>query len=462
MKYELVAIEIYENKNVKDTIFNFNKNYKISKEKEKYEIEKVNNIEYNQYSNINFSCLVGKNGSGKSVVIEALGNFKNIFIIYCNKLYRLDGHWGNYNLVKSINNLATTELPLMVGEISEIYIKRQETEAVKDISIKGPFKLFEANAQIISLYDTLLFYKNYIKNTSSYLFDENVKLELSYNYTVEENEDIIQYTINCLNDKFDTHFLVERYHSINDDLQRHGGEGYDSIFLTKDNIKNVANKLNSVADDSGYENTLINFLEEFNTVASFQISNSYEDIMSEQFEIFSKILSKYSYDKFLKLDIINMPTGYKTLEKIERIIKESKENTFTLILFDELDFSLHPELQRCLKSEINKMIEFYKFNTRCIHIIYTTHSPFLTQGFFKNEIYRLECGVNTNNIINIHSMSSTFGKNIIDILYDSFYLESNYGVELFDQKTDRVIEGIGNLIEDKMLRKLYNDKTRVR
>lgn len=94
-----------------------------------------------------------------------------------------------------------------------------------------------------------------------------------------------------------------------------------------------------------------------------------------------------------------------------------------LMVFDEAELFLHPELQRNFINTLLKAIYNCNFTKiKNIHIIFATHSPYLLSDVLNNNVLVLEDGTRKTNII-----EQTFGANIYSLLNNQFFLEGGTG-----------------------------------
>ena len=134
-------------------------------------------------------------------------------------------------------------------------------------------------------------------------------------------------------------------------------------------------------------------------------------------------------------------------------IKPNKNIDSVLLIFDEVDLSLHPKWQRMFMKWLTNFCE-HIFIDVSIKIIVTTHSPILLSDFPGNSVLYIK--KYKNKIIFCNSnRKNTFGCNIHSLFLNSFFLE-DYGTigALAEEKINRIAEKInmgeieqGSLIE---------------
>lgn len=108
-----------------------------------------------------------------------------------------------------------------------------------------------------------------------------------------------------------------------------------------------------------------------------------------------------------------------------------------LLIFEEIELYFHPEYQKTFLSYLLEQIKMLKLdNIKSINLLFVTHSPFiLTDVLSKNTVY-LRQGYQDKNV------KESFGANLYDLMYDSFFLTENalgdcssrYVTELINRK----------------------------
>ncbi|HHS93656.1 MAG TPA: ATP-binding protein, partial [Campylobacterales bacterium] len=117
---------------------------------------------------------------------------------------------------------------------------------------------------------------------------------------------------------------------------------------------------------------------------------------------------------------------------------------------DEPDIALHPEWQ---KRMINYIINFFNLiRDKNIHLIFTTHSPFLLSDIPKQNIIFLDKNEDgTCKVVNeLKEKKETFGANIHTLLSDSFFMENGLTGEFAKGKIDEVIQYLNGKEDTKI------------
>ncbi|MEN4807116.1 AAA family ATPase [Pantoea agglomerans] len=112
---------------------------------------------------------------------------------------------------------------------------------------------------------------------------------------------------------------------------------------------------------------------------------------------------------------------YDLLEKFKR----SADKRNAIILIDEIDLYLHPELQRTIFSQLlDFLIELRGENN--YQLILTTHSPLIASDFLPQDIISIKPG-RAGNIIPDKIKNIGFGSTISDYMIQGFFLNATIG-----------------------------------
>ena len=130
--------------------------------------------------------------------------------------------------------------------------------------------------------------------------------------------------------------------------------------------------------------------------------------------------------------------NFKEDENLNLKIKR-KEVKNLIWLIDEGEGNLHPEWQ---KRYINYLIEFFSKNfTQNIHIILTSHSPFIISDLPKENVIFLEKGEQLNPF---EDGKQTFGANIHTLLSHGFFMKDGLMGEFAKDKINQVYNFIAD------------------
>lgn len=146
--------------------------------------------------------------------------------------------------------------------------------------------------------------------------------------------------------------------------------------------------------------------------------------------------------------IFNISTIVYHLYNLQSVHKSSfarvkYENIF--ITLDEVELYYHPEMQRelvkNLLSALNnlnfKKISKNQTSITSIHILFSTHSPFILSDIPSNNILRLENGEPS-----IKQFDETFGANIHQLLHNDFFLQNGFMGEFAQEQINKTINWI--------------------
>jgi predicted ATPase len=140
--------------------------------------------------------------------------------------------------------------------------------------------------------------------------------------------------------------------------------------------------------------------------------------------------------------------AYTLLYQVKKIDQIYKDSPF-IILLDEVELGLHPQLQKEFLKFILEILNIYS-NTR-FHIVFTSHSPFLLSDIPKENVIFLEKYKendeevkNENQIVgNCKNVSKdiklkTFGANIHTLLSDGFFMSDGLMGEFAKGKINEI------------------------
>ena len=135
--------------------------------------------------------------------------------------------------------------------------------------------------------------------------------------------------------------------------------------------------------------------------------------------------------------------------KFAKNVKKDKDNKNVLILIDEWDLYLHPELQRKGISEIISAIELL-FQDYNVQLIFTSNSPFALSDIPNNCINAL------NEESNDAFSELTFGANIHTLLRNQFFMNITVG-EFSRKKINGIIQLLQNpqAIDDEKQHEIF-------
>jgi len=133
-----------------------------------------------------------------------------------------------------------------------------------------------------------------------------------------------------------------------------------------------------------------------------------------------------------------------SIDLIHHLDINKNKNTF--ILLDEIDNSLHPMWKKeILNIQINLVKNFINiYSNTYIHLVFTTHSPFMISDLAKENILFLKNGKEDKGL-----HKQTFGANIHTLLSDSFFMKDGLMGEFAKGKINEIKEFYEKVIEEK-------------
>ena len=156
-----------------------------------------------------------------------------------------------------------------------------------------------------------------------------------------------------------------------------------------------------------------------------------------------------------------------TFSTIFSTLKNDKYDN-KIILLDEPDLNLHPELARNFINTLNNIIEKY-FVGNSLQLIISTHSPYIVTDVPKKSVFNLidredyldEIGyLGSDKRIIIKNAAVSFGANIFDLMSDSFFLKATIGEFAKEKiiqmsKNKNLRDSLLNYIDDPVLKSLF-------
>lgn len=184
-----------------------------------------------------------------------------------------------------------------------------------------------------------------------------------------------------------------------------------------------------------------------------------------------------SISKIIGIKLAEMSEGYRAflnlISKTVSAVYSINPGDTLVLLIDEPDRSLHPELSRKFLDTLLDSINQCK--DRNIQIVLTSHSPFIVTDILPENVYAID---NKDGYRRIRKNRDTFATNIYYLLMDSFMLENTFGeysykklkyiMELLKGKNDismeqlqeikRIVDRIGEkTVKNKMIQ-LYKKR----
>lgn len=175
-----------------------------------------------------------------------------------------------------------------------------------------------------------------------------------------------------------------------------------------------------------YNNELLNFMMNNNILRCNFLNSKKNNChfleLSSGEKLFLNVLTNFAYTLFRLQDDFN-----------------------GLMLFDEIELSFHPNWQkRLLKSFIHIQNEISKTKKLYLHLIFTSHSPFILSDIPKENVIFLEKGKQ------VYPKIETFGANIHTLLSHGFFMKDGLMGEFAKEKIQSVIDFLNDTGDDNL------------
>jgi predicted ATPase len=481
----LVYLWVEDYKNIHRQGFNFSPRFECKYDNVKNELTIDENKDYIKNffgENINITAVVGKNGSGKSSVLEFILNrlankyedIPNNFIL----IYLYDSNLYEYSNFK-YKNISNIDIK-QYADYENLLKYYNDTIAIninseyREFESRDTEQIFNENNKYNKNSSNLIILDNYINNKEQI---NQIKEKFFIPSKLKINIKTIGYFQSILTDNRD-YYETKDWEEISTLINSIKDKNFiESLKIIKNIFKLKKEKHKNYQDNESIILGIFNDKKDPNQY-SFDESLLKEDnisrILKNDFKIGQEINIDDIDDKFLiyirklpyifEIDLIdknnininNLSFGEKQLFiQLHYILKYSTKKEYELynppyavidengeetgdyendsyediaiknifIFLDEFEIGLHPKWQ---KQTINYIVDFLKEITNInFHLILTTHSPFLLSDIPKQNIIFLDKDEDGNCIVvdGLKDKKQTFGANIHTLLSDSFFME---------------------------------------
>jgi ABC-type dipeptide/oligopeptide/nickel transport system ATPase component len=456
---ELVYLWVEEYKNIRNQGFNFSPRFECEFKDGNLTIcdKKEKECKNNEYlenffgDNINVTAIVGKNGSGKSSIIELLleiitfnknietkyilifdnNYFTNIETISClndnfrpikkiqffsilidygidslkNDNFRSDKHYifeNNKNYIFEPNKFSQNKANINIDIDNEKNRKRIIAHQKKLLGIKDIQKLIFIPTTVILRID------------ARRVFFNNEKKD-NYKGNYFKNKTNLEKSILELNEKYKNSSYA------NDDEKK-----------KSENVKSFLEKLSKVYTYSA--NHCLDMNQTDNIKKQYGIRINFNHLDASLLNLIGDLPRYFLIDFLLDngSNYSDLSTGEKQYQKIVYIIidyiSQSNKDNF-LILIDEVELYLHPDWQ---KKFIQTLIKTLELLGKKYHLILTSHSPFILSDIPKENVIFLKKGKE------VYPKIETFGANIHTLLSNGFFMNDGLMGEFAKNKINEI------------------------
>ena len=390
---ELVYLWVDSYKNIRNQGFNFSPRFECEFDEDKNELTITENEDYVSIfpENINITAIIGKNGSGKTSILEEIMTTMPRILIYFIA--------NEFHILGSENVINNTHF---------------KNHSIKQNIIKN---ILHVNSDMMKL-DEVEDYFSYASIRSQY---SNKNWQLGNEGLNKIN--LIKYkrSINSL--------IVKNFNLLDSDFFK-----FKPIFIQ---IYKISTEKSS---------DLIGKIKPFSEKGLVEISSI--NLQKDEFKTFSELIS----EEIISVDIKDEKK--RTIYDLSQGERKSFIDyllffdylTITeksIVLLDEPDLTIHPIGQ---KNYINDLINFSKKIGKEIHFIITSHSPFLISDLPKENVIFLETYKKDedksqkegNCKIAIPDIKQTFGANIHTLLSNGFFMSDGLMGEFAKSKINEI------------------------
>lgn len=382
------------------------------------------------------SCIVGKNGAGKTSIIEFLGNtFSKIVSLYDNNKGMIYAQ-----IVEKLKLDKGIEF-LVIFKYGDKYYRISNIEKIYDSSNKTKeYKrsLLLQNGQKNKVY----FWSNKLELKEIFpvmhnLPDENNEdnKDRSNHRDTKEDDVIAQIEYTRINDVREAQYL----HSVsktdeNQSLNMLLIYQFMYIKFLFENSKGITelkqlewehvNLYEALTDKKKYEEIEAAISKNFNSPQDYTL---FYDINVSWFKMSSGQEAKFTFEAKLYWALIG---GKRFREYYSDILEKNseqidlsrciREDDSAIIYIDEGDLYYHPEWQRQFMKSILDIVKLRKEECS-LQLIITSNSPYILSDFFHQDVLYIMPNDEEFNIV------ETFGQNIHTLLKSPFFMKSTIG-----------------------------------
>ncbi len=482
---ELVYLWVEDYKNIQKQGFNFSPKFNCHYDVDSNELTIDENNDYIENffgENINVTAIVGKNGSGKSNLLELIADLEH-WATRSTKLFCITIDKGIHKLYHLNFDTDIICTPKMVQEeINRGEKDKNSSMAITEIGISfsyltlspflhniNSFYSCGSNMDFLSIYNYNENFNNTTFNFDSFFLSMIMKIPniLKTDYVRDlfnvngipkyivfkfdmkiinflPNEVDIVMKSSLKKEKLKNEFVYQI--PVNDmDSFNKLVKLYKKVEEKKTNISQELSNLNKELKNKESKKTMPeiggtkDIAEKINLAKNIGI-RSFESKISKLEEEYSSI-GKIEFFFANEMDSnkeFNFSTGELILlfyiEKLTEIKEKKKDIT---ILIDESELYLHPDWQ---KKFISFVCKLFKDNEYKRQVIISSHSPFILSDIPKKNVIFMKDGMLDQGI----KHNQTFGANIHTLLSDSFFMDDGLMGEFAKNKIDEIIKNLNN------------------
>ena len=373
----------------------------------KLSLKNIGKIETASVEINGITVIAGENNTGKSTVGRALFAVFNSFY-NIQKQIESERVQNIENLIdmmyRNVTNRYTRRFDS--GEIAQkivaqIYLYKDDTEAVKDIIVKTILQYdenFEKHIGDNSIDEYIVRIKDGLNVADLDIFKSVLEKKLDAEFAGEVNNIFTDKTGEIVLSIKDTNIIVtiedNAVKSVVGKIDLHTQTVYIDDPFVIDEVRYTYGIDNSSLDHRGYLREKLNKENNANLIDEIIASNKLDNIYRKISTVISGDIVKnkrsglgYQRKNIDKvLDVKNLSTGFKTFAILKTLLMNGTIEYNGTIILDEPEIHLHPEWQ-LLFAELIVLIQ-KEFG---VHILLNTHSPYFLNAI---EVYAVKYGIN--------------------------------------------------------------------
>ena len=373
----------------------------------KLSLKNIGKIETASVEINGITVIAGENNTGKSTVGRALFAVFNSFY-NIQKQIESERVQNIENLIdmmyRNVTNRYTRRFDS--GEIAQkivaqIYLYKDDTEAVKDIIVKTILQYdenFEKHINDNSIDEYIVRIKDGLNVADPDIFKSVLEKKLDAEFAGEVNNIFTDKTGEIVLSIKDTNIIVtiedNAVKSVVGKIDLHTQTVYIDDPFVIDEVRYTYGSDNSSLDHRGYLREKLNKENNANLIDEIIASNKLDNIYRKISTVISGDIVKnkrsglgYQRKNIDKvLDVKNLSTGFKTFAILKTLLMNGTIEYNGTIILDEPEIHLHPEWQ-LLFAELIVLIQ-KEFG---VHILLNTHSPYFLNAI---EVYAVKYGIN--------------------------------------------------------------------
>lgn len=373
----------------------------------KLSLKNIGKIETASVEINGITVIAGENNTGKSTVGRALFAVFNSFY-NIQKQIESERVQNIENLIdimyRNVTNRYTRRFDsreIAQKIVAQIYLYKDDTEAVKDLIVKTILQYdenFEKHIDDNSIDEYIVRIKDGLNVADLVIFKSVLEKKLDAEFAGEVNNIFTDKTGEIVLSIKDTNIIVtiedNAVKSVVGKIDLHTQTVYIDDPFVIDEVRYTYGIDNSSLEHRGYLREKLNKENNANLIDEIIASNKLDNIYRKISTVISGDIVKnkrsglgYQRKNIDKvLDVKNLSTGFKTFAILKTLLMNGTIEYNGTIILDEPEIHLHPEWQ-LLFAELIVLIQ-KEFG---VHILLNTHSPYFLNAI---EVYAVKYGIN--------------------------------------------------------------------